>query len=848
MSSEKEIAVITRLIRNNISVNELCHLYDMLFQQFLDQKAKLLTGEEKWFLYQIIPNISQNIPLSSLSLKDNWELNEEYPLTPAILGDFFESQTSEDNRIKGGKVFTPMKIANAMVYMGLDAWFNAQYHEYITLNELNRLGIDESDPRFIWKNLKTRFEAWTTTEFDFPAEKLNFIITLGSNILNFLLCRCFIMEPCVGSGVFLLAVCREIFQLFRIFYPYLWFQEKINRQVLDPLNYAPKILFKEIISMDFEMFSYSMVQFILRFIEKNVVLLDLSSDALRICGIRIKALLLTTFGIKIPSGIPKILHLRLKSIAANALKGAWFCQDKPPSFVIGNPPYISSDSMAKYFSPTEILEMKNAFRSVIKLGSKPDMFFYFIKKALDEMQTNGILTFIIPNRILINDYAYNLRQYIFENAQILKLIDFSPDTMVFQNANVHPCILIIQKRDNRLNNTNNMCLREYLASYLDTKPMSEYWEDSELHYTAIPNSLAKHYNLLFSHLNHLNIQILHILQKFPRLGDVMTIREATRTARFQHFFPKDFSLHISREEYETLSEEDRKPYIAECRGQDIHNYYIVIPTSYIAIPELYKKQIDSTSKPPKLLETAKTPKVLIRELGKRIFIGFHPGVPAILPYGGVYYFTSAEIREFQIKPIRYNLEAKMAYLASNVTLYIFSFLFHAGAWGDALKFRSSYLHQLPYIDQDVELMGVFGHQIYIFSRLKYQLSIHQPDSPFISQLDQLVEWINTHIDLILITYIISEQLEPGLKLTELEFLRNKLTVPFLNFPEFENKLQIDSEPPNYLSQYSLLESYLQLFQEITQEIISDSKYQIITAKIRQHPLYQMINNLDKKNP
>ena len=115
---------------------------------------------------------------------------------------------------------------------------------------------------------------------------------------------------------------------------------------------------------------------ICNFITENIFFADLNNYSLEITKIRIKSILITLFSRDCNQIINRItFHSYLGNTLTN------FGKDFPIKFhiIFGNPPYISSDNIKKSISKNTLSELKENYSSVIKKGSKPDLYFYFLK-------------------------------------------------------------------------------------------------------------------------------------------------------------------------------------------------------------------------------------------------------------------------------------------------------------------------------------------------------------------------------------------------------------------------------------------------------------------------------------
>lgn len=108
--------------------------------------------------------------------------------------------------------------------------------------------------------------------------------------------------------------------------------------------------------------------------------------------------------------------------------------------VIGNPPYVDSETMVKNDKEGRELLKKN-FKTA---DGNWDLFVVFSEKALSLCKDKtGILTFIIPNKIIGVNYCEGLR-VLLANHNILEIRDYSRQN-VFENASVYPVTLLVNK-------------------------------------------------------------------------------------------------------------------------------------------------------------------------------------------------------------------------------------------------------------------------------------------------------------------------------------------------------------------------------------------------------------------
>ncbi|MFW9995029.1 MAG: class I SAM-dependent DNA methyltransferase [Candidatus Odinarchaeota archaeon] len=134
--------------------------------------------------------------------------------------------------------------------------------------------------------------------------------------------------------------------------------------------------------------------------------------------------------------------------------------ERPPSFpdyfdiIIGNPPYVrhelilNKEEFRKRICFINSRYEENGYRcgttaehcynckktSYVPLGSKADMYCYFITAATKLLVNQGLLLFIIPTKWLYSNYGLKLREFIINNFKI--------DSLILVEKNLFPGVLV----------------------------------------------------------------------------------------------------------------------------------------------------------------------------------------------------------------------------------------------------------------------------------------------------------------------------------------------------------------------------------------------------------------------
>ncbi len=460
-----------------------------------------------------------------------------------------------------------------------------------------------------------------------------------------------------------------------------------------------------------------------------------------------------------------------------------------------------------------------------------------MKRAVDHLEEKGFLSFIIPNRVLSNDYATKVRSFLLQQCDIQLIIDFNPKLQVFPGANVHPCILTIKKHEKMDIQEKKKNKQDFLyySALIKNQSILGKFNLYNIEKQEISQNLSDMYNIFFTEISKEMQQFLISINNFHRLKDIIKIHEGTRIARFEHRIPNSFPIRITAEQWEKLPEIKKSEYIGEIRGKDITQYHIGRSRHYITLPELLIQSKDLQKKS-EIITNLSESTVYFRELGKKVYAGlkFKSPVPSIA-YGGVYFFKKNDInfKMLQKDSGIEKLSAFLIYLSSDVVLSMYRSLFGASSWGSALKFRSNYFYKIPLIPFDIELFYFFG---LLLTNLNSKES-----SEFIQKQKYVISWIENTVSLCLVGSVIinSEEL-----IAEVE--RNFTSSEFSEFVHDIKKIFQKYFTISRLSHFSHLsekfesEMLLDTCKNIIQKVEKMDSYSQIYQKIKKNYLYKAI--------
>ena len=115
--------------------------------------------------------------------------------------------------------------------------------------------------------------------------------------------------------------------------------------------------------------------------------------------------------------------------------------------VIGNPPYISHDKIAKGYKA----KIKDYYQSYQPFA---DVYCYFIEKAIELQNEGGVLSLITSNSYLRAEYGAPIRRLLQSKNTLHRLLSVE-DSQVFESAIVNVAILVSRKSTNL---TDDICV------------------------------------------------------------------------------------------------------------------------------------------------------------------------------------------------------------------------------------------------------------------------------------------------------------------------------------------------------------------------------------------------------
>ncbi len=122
-----------------------------------------------------------------------------------------------------------------------------------------------------------------------------------------------------------------------------------------------------------------------------------------------------------------------------------FHEKKGFDVVIANPPYVSAWAMTKE-DPKERSLIKQELNQYLFLSGHWDLYIAFVAKGHQILHSVASLAYIVPNPILREKYAAELRKYLLEKMTLKSVLAFN-DVNVFENVSRRTTVLIALKTE-----------------------------------------------------------------------------------------------------------------------------------------------------------------------------------------------------------------------------------------------------------------------------------------------------------------------------------------------------------------------------------------------------------------
>ena len=115
--------------------------------------------------------------------------------------------------------------------------------------------------------------------------------------------------------------------------------------------------------------------------------------------------------------------------------------------VIGNPPYINLGKVDKAKLYGDMIQNKKNVPIYSTFCKGGDIYTLFVERAYALSRTDGVVSYILPNKWMVTDYGKRLRNFALEKG-IDRIIDFG-DYQVFPKVTTYTCIIAKYGKENK---------------------------------------------------------------------------------------------------------------------------------------------------------------------------------------------------------------------------------------------------------------------------------------------------------------------------------------------------------------------------------------------------------------
>ena len=360
--------------------------------------------------------------------------------------------------------------------------------------------------------------------------------------------------------------------------------------------------------------------------------------------------------------------------------------------VIGNPPYIDSETMVKTMPQKRELYSKKYNCA----KGNWDIYVIFIEKGIELAHTNGVVTYIIPNKLIAAPYAKTVRKHM-STFQIRELRNYS-SVKVFESAAVYPFVFLLNK--SKMNDDVLMTMMNSLDS-IAYKKMIDFEKFSK------DNNWDKYFS---SDLK--SLEILEKLDCCEKLGDISTVKGAATVSEAYELLDVIEELSEQTDYFKFINTGTIDPY--EC-------LWGVEKTQYIKHsfhkPIVLKRVLHS--KFPYRYDEASCEKIIVGGMCKKMEC----------------YYDNGSVLAGKSTSVIYNSKYSLKYIAAILNSKLISF-FYASYFGSLSLAGGFYRIGAPQL-QEIPIMYAKDYEDLIVELV--EKIIHNPsDKNSLIQLDSLV--------------------------------------------------------------------------------------------------------------
>ena len=258
--------------------------------------------------------------------------------------------------------------------------------------------------------------------------------------------------------------------------------------------------------------------------------------------------------------------------------------------VIGNPPYVDSEEMTK-----SMPELREAYARMFKCAKGNwDLFVLFIEMGYGLLRKDGVISFIVPNKLVSAPYTVAIRNLL-ATGSVQEMRDYS-NVNVFKSAAVYPVVFRVQASEAKKPVTMDVMEdMEHVSNHNKVDPEKFYLDiDWDKYFSSTQIDLA----------------IIEKMNEFPKLGSIAKVNGAATVN--EAYLVKEFIFDG------TTADEDVKKFINTGGIDPYQSFHGIAPIRYLKsryeYPLVYQSDLKNMSA--KRYEESNAEKIIIGGMTK----------------------------------------------------------------------------------------------------------------------------------------------------------------------------------------------------------------------------------------
>jgi len=408
---------------------------------------------------QVFEKIFKVFNLYNFTVREDEPLEKEVAVDPEMLGKVFENLLEIKDRKSKGAYYTPREIVHYMCQESLinylDTALNAETKK---VDKEDIEGFIREGDLSIERDQAREEGKLKDDEYGLPES-----IREHAREIDYALADVKICDPAIGSGAFPVGMMTEIVRARSVLTPYL-----TNQRNRDPYAFKWHCIENSLYGVDIDPGAVEIAKLRLWL---SLVVDEENYDRIRplpnldyriVCGNSLLSVeknlfnytlypelekkKLQYFGTTSPKN-KKALQREIENLINQLTDGKKlfdftvyfsevFSSKQGFNIVIANPPYVDSENMLK-----EENNLRELYNSIyVSAKGNWDLFVIFIERGDQIINDNGVLTYIVPNKLIGAKYSEGIRKFMLERG-IQFIRDYS-SVNVFKEASVYPIVFL----------------------------------------------------------------------------------------------------------------------------------------------------------------------------------------------------------------------------------------------------------------------------------------------------------------------------------------------------------------------------------------------------------------------